>query len=488
MSEYMRDNKKRWLLGTGLALGLGLGMGCLDFQTAYDDCVQDERCAPPVTGECNVSYPDVPDDEFFDSNCDGIDGNAADAIFVDAASTKEEGTTGGSKDTPFRTLSAALNRAAQSGQPLYVAAGEYTENSLRLERAVSIYGGYAGVAGDWKRGTEYKTKINGVGTGLAVAGLGGAVITLDRLTVNATTVTGVKGAPCVAMRVVNSTNLRLRSIEFSADKGSAGAEGVAGSAGLDGGNGLDGGPPNNEIPNETPLGGLRGPGSCGDPAPTAGNGGNGGSKLTQADGGQNGAPGVAGGAPGALCPDTYCPIGVPGSPGGEGRPGDVGTDGPEGEGRGEVTAQGVWSATSGERGTAGLAGTPGGGGGGGSRSDNGSVESKGGGGGGGGAAGCGGGGGQGGQGGGAEARGSGSDRLTGGNGGKGGKGGNGGNGGRGGGGGGGPSVGIWCERGSSFTQQKTFFTVGDPGAPGAVDSSKARPVPNGQDYNCTPAS
>ena len=80
---------------------------------------------------------------------------------------------------------------------------------------------------------------------------------------------------------------------------------------------------------------------------------------------------------------------------------------------------------------------------------------------------------------------------TGGKGGTGGSGGPGGNGGAGGSGGGGPSVALWCEPGSSYTQDMaSMLNAGTGGTPGTNSQSTGEPGLQVPSYHCpdpTPA-
>ena len=82
---------------------------------------------------------DKPDIAFEDTNCDGIDGDVSQAIFVDGGGGLD--TRSGTKDFPKKTISNAIIAAKAAGKDVYVAAGTYPE-SLTLDTNVSIYGGY----------------------------------------------------------------------------------------------------------------------------------------------------------------------------------------------------------------------------------------------------------------------------------------------------------------------------------------------------------
>jgi len=73
------------------------------------------------------SAVDEPDSNYFDSNCDGIDGNRAKAILVDGETI---------------TLTEALGRASAEEKDIYVAAGNYFVDSLAIPDGVRLFGGY----------------------------------------------------------------------------------------------------------------------------------------------------------------------------------------------------------------------------------------------------------------------------------------------------------------------------------------------------------
>ena len=121
------------------------------------------RTAPPDSQDCaphdRTIHPgarDVPDLSFVDSNCDGIDGTADDAVF---ASPSGNDANPGTKDRPKRQIEAALLTAAVTKkQSVYAAAGTYSR--VEIENGISIYGGYD--PGNWShRSTKLITTIAG---------------------------------------------------------------------------------------------------------------------------------------------------------------------------------------------------------------------------------------------------------------------------------------------------------------------------------------
>jgi len=100
----------------------------------------------PATGDCAPADPsvhpglaDLPDTIFVDVNCDGIDGEVAEAAFV--------ATTGSgfacTMASPCATVQQGIDTAAANGhRDVYVAAGSYPSGFFQMANGVSVYGGY----------------------------------------------------------------------------------------------------------------------------------------------------------------------------------------------------------------------------------------------------------------------------------------------------------------------------------------------------------
>ena len=85
-----------------------------------------------------VGATDLPDG--IDQNCDGVDGEVDNGIFVAKNGTDQNS---GSIDEPMLTVQAAINMANQAGKrDVYVATGVYN-GSLLLKQGHQVYGGYA---------------------------------------------------------------------------------------------------------------------------------------------------------------------------------------------------------------------------------------------------------------------------------------------------------------------------------------------------------
>jgi hypothetical protein len=327
--------------------------------------------------------PDVPDPQFVDSNCDGIDGDIAHAIFV---SPIGDDTNPGTRSAPKRTFASAIPAAAAARKDVYASFGTYTEQ-LDVFDGVSVYGGYSS---DWTRRGTGVTRltvpdVHGTGEGVLAIGVVSPT-TLQLLTITFG-MSDTPGAGSYGVRAINSSGLRIEYLTVRAGPGAAGDPGLDGTPGQGAG---DGGTVTDP---RGPRGGL---------SPIGHPGGNGGGR---------GIPTAGPGAPGfALTPDIYGAMGGPGglpgaegsdhSAGGRGGSGDSGRfqgDGGGGPSGDAVLGRDVWLSWSGTDGLPGSGGHGGGGGGGGGADDCLLCSDTGGTGGGGGGGGQGGGGGGGGQ-------------------------------------------------------------------------------------------
>src|SRR4051812_25134262 len=241
-----------------------------------------DGAAPPA--DCDdfdaAAHPgavDRPDLRFEDTNCDGIDGDAAKAVFVDAGAGQD--SRSGSREFPKKTLANAISAAKAQGKDVYVAAGTYAE-SVNLESAIGIYGGYTPSFG--ARVTSEPTTISGGQWGAIADGDTGVVLQLLTLRGGDQ---AAAGASSYGLRAINGATVALERV--TAEGGRAGAGGV----------GLSGTTPGQA------ASGLNGSaGSCG--AGTFGSGGLGGSQSAGRGGRgatapeQIGAPGLPATGPG----------------------------------------------------------------------------------------------------------------------------------------------------------------------------------------------
>ena len=465
-----------------------------------DGYVDQQDCAPR-DASVHPNAPDLPDLQFVDSNCDGIDGTEKDAIF---ASPGGNDANPGTKAKPKRQVQAAVTAASLTGRYVLAAAGSYSAVVVTTE--LGIYGGYD--PDSWRRASSPVTSISGAPQGLTADGATGADgLTLQLLSVSGANA-GVIDRSAYGIRAVNGSKLKLQRVTVTAGAGAAGLPGVPGAPGANGQRGGDGAKGACDAygillnTNRAPPGGPGGASPVGRAGGRGGDGGHieeyGATTGQRGGDGQLGTPGGAGGK-----------TGNPGKAGTNGENGATGARGATGAGA-PSSAPGGAAAWVGPNGASGSSGAPGngggGGGGGGSQTGLFVLDGAGNGGGGGGAgggggrggaggrfgggsfgvylsnstlvaesssitAGAGGTGGRGGAGGapgGGGFGGAGAHECTSeiGKGGNGGNGGSGGPGGAGGGGAGGPSIGIFKGGTSQATSTGSTVTAGTPGAGG----------------------
>jgi hypothetical protein len=164
-------------------------------------------CAPHDSS-VHLGATDVPDAGLVDSNCDGIDGDPADAVFVSPAG---DDTDPGTMSRPFRTFGAAVTVAGTQSKDVYASVGTYAEE-LRVVPGVSVYGGYSPL---WQRSLSSVTRITGATTGAgdtegALAFNVTTPTTLQLLTIPPGT-PAAAGASSYGLRGVHSPGLRLDS-------------------------------------------------------------------------------------------------------------------------------------------------------------------------------------------------------------------------------------------------------------------------------------
>ena len=307
----------------------------------------------------NCYADDLPDSNNEDSNCDGVDGNAAAAIFV---ATTGSDLAPGTMDQPLRTLAAALAMAQKqtSKSQILMGYGDYQEPStLSLVDGVGIYGGYDPAA-KWTRSGDKPTTIDGGPLAMTARGFK-LPTTLGRITVDAAD--GAQpGESSIALLAVDVGSMTLEdTCILQAGKGAKGAPGADGETGANGVAGAIGG--NGAVDNQSSpgLGGLPGvnqacpdanggPGGVGgsDPSFSGGKGGDSAAGVVGGAGGSN--PGCSGvsGTDGNDAPPV-APIGADGTGGAaagtfddttfayvtaDGADGQVGTDGSGGGGGG----------------------------------------------------------------------------------------------------------------------------------------------------------
>ena len=316
-----------------------------------------------------TSEVDLPDPEGIDANCDGIDGEWPLAVLVDGESPEsfDEGNVWGDVTSPFRTVGAAMNFAADEGKPhVYVSRGSYYEQ-IRIQSGISLYGGYnADLA--WGRNLDTNKTIfqwDGVTDGQVIGVLALSInekTTFDGFSL-LTGSSPAKGGSSFGMYLFHtSQHFIVSNNRIVPGNGGGGQDGAQGSDGLAGENGENG---NMGCEYDGCL--LCSCSSCSQPP--AGGGGqaycsnHGGAGGLGGEHEENGKLGES--APGGAKGGGYGAESQNGQKGDNGAPGVAGQDGRGGFGNGFIDDSGFWRAYDGEDGTDGTKGWGGGGGGGG---------------------------------------------------------------------------------------------------------------------------
>ncbi len=487
------------------------------YQSGWATCKDD--CSGWIMTSC-VEYPcsekpDTPDSAFLDSNCDGIDGNIIESVFVDGINGIN--TNSGEIESPVATIEKGLEIAENAGKKhVLVSFGTYLE-TIVLKSNISIHGGYSGHP-DWYRSSMLNTNI--LGNRIGIEGEWVGMLTLSFITVTSSDAVET-GESSYGMIFRNCQEIVLDNVKIIAGKGSNGTDGDNGTVGFDGTDGFQGNP-GCESSGFITCGECNAPeGGSGGVSPCGRNGGKGGKPGRSSENGlpgengtgsdNNGGEGGIGNNYDDMCLftpglDTHGDEGLSGSfgahgIGGEdygifdeyyvpsgGLDGENGNDGQGGGGggggKGGTNYCKSYGSSGGGGGGGGCGGTAGekGTGGGGSfglwlynsnvRLENCRIESSVGGK--GGDAGQGAIGGLGGLGGNGGPYGGSGDQDDGGCGGWGGNGGNGGRGGHGGGGGGGPSVPLVIIKSVAEGQFQTTYKIGNGGTGGASNANHGK--------------
>jgi Protein of unknown function (DUF1565) len=271
------------------------------------DGTPDAQDCAPLDPTIHPGAADPPDLAFVDSDCDGIDGQEAKAVFVSPFGSD---TNPGTKAKPKRTITAAVLAARGTGRYVLAAAGSYA--GAVLATGVSVFGGYD--AKTWHRSNDTPSIITG--TPQAILADGATGVTLQLLTLIGGPGNGDSSA--YGLRAIDGASLTLQTVNITAAPGAAGLAGTDGSTGANGGDGARGWPGTQDGPNGCvsvlDTGGLRGKGGAGAASAVGragGSGGNGGP-----EGGNDGQAGASG------------QFGIPGGRGGSGgNPGSSGLDG-----------------------------------------------------------------------------------------------------------------------------------------------------------------
>ncbi len=225
-----------------------------DCQMTCDNDYHDVNSNPSDGCECeytsdedlpDVDCPDAPvcNPVVKDQNCDGVDGELDNAIFV--AKNGSDGNAG-TISKPMLSIQAAIDKAkASNKRDVYVATGVYS-GSIVLSAGIGVYGGYS--SDFLKRnivlyetvimGGSYSQQKPGAVTADTITGSAGSTV-FDGFTVFGKN--NNSGGSSYSLYAKNSTNaLRLSNNHVVAGNGGNGSSGDAGNDGLDGKDGNGG--------------------------------------------------------------------------------------------------------------------------------------------------------------------------------------------------------------------------------------------------------
>ena len=320
--RYITDDNCGQCGNNCTVLNLANASGVCNTAKAIPDCKMeckddyfDVNSNPSDGCECHYQgLTDLPGGE--DTNCDGVDGEVGNAVFV---AKNGNNNNDGTIDAPLLTIGAAITRAENDGKrDVYVATGVYSESIVMVD-GVNIYGGYSS---DFltRHILLYETVIMGTSPSQAkpaavtATGITGSPTTLDGFTIFGFD-NDEPGKSSYSMYIRDcDENLVIRNNHVYAGDG---GNGGFGANGVDGTDGIDGNPGSNAH--------LHGSTVCNQAGPVKGGGASGNKSCGGVD--------VSGGKGG----DSYCPqsnadpktgeLGLSGSGPGAGQGGGAGWDG-----------------------------------------------------------------------------------------------------------------------------------------------------------------
>jgi len=160
------------------------------------------------------SATDDPDDDFADTNCDGIDGDKKKAVFV---ATTGSDTADGTWGKPVATLKHGIDLAITASKDVYVCAGVYAENLVVDSKSVRVYGGYDCTKG-WVRNSNSQAQLMPAsGYALTIKNATVSVV-FDHVDMEAADARN-PGESSVAVFVSKSSNVTLRRGTYRAGDG-----------------------------------------------------------------------------------------------------------------------------------------------------------------------------------------------------------------------------------------------------------------------------
>lgn len=184
-----------------------------------------------------TSATDLPDLMFTDANCDGIDGELNNGVFV---SPNGNDSNPGTRAAPKLTLASAMTAAVNGlKRDVYLAEGTYTGPlDLLGVSGMNIAGAYN--ANTWARAFTQQVVVSNGNPGLRVDGSNNVLLQAIRFVAN----DGSASEPTsYGAKIMESSGIRLESVDIRAGNGLPGAPGggaAAGASGNPGANGIEG--------------------------------------------------------------------------------------------------------------------------------------------------------------------------------------------------------------------------------------------------------
>src|SRR3954454_19449117 len=178
-------------------------------------------CAP-LDAAIHPGAADAPDLSFADTNCDGVDGDAAGAVWV--APSGSDGAAG-TLSAPLATIQAAVDKGARA---VLVEGGAYTER-VGLKAGVSLYGGYAADGSRSRSNAVVVQAPDGAAQAIFANAVTGSVLQL--LTIRGATPSAANGNSSYGVRALGGSSLALMADDIAAGAATKGADGATGAAG-----------------------------------------------------------------------------------------------------------------------------------------------------------------------------------------------------------------------------------------------------------------
>ena len=174
------------------------------------------RSASDAGSGCNPGAVDDPDDDFTDSNCDGIDGDKKKAVFV---ATTGSDTADGSWGKPVATLNHGIELATAQSKDVYVCAGDYKESITVNAQGIRVYGGYD-CTQNWVRNSNSQAQlVSQTSPALVITGSKQPVV-FDHVDVECASAT-TAGGSSIAAFISNSAQVTLRRGTYQAGDGAS---------------------------------------------------------------------------------------------------------------------------------------------------------------------------------------------------------------------------------------------------------------------------